>query len=106
MPNSKKFIIDFDSTFTQVEALDVLGEISLKNDPKRAQKIQAIKNITDLGMEGSLNFRESLERRLDILEASKPQISELISELKTKVSKSFQRNKEFFEENVYPHFNK
>ncbi|MCS4432988.1 phosphoglycerate dehydrogenase [Aquiflexum gelatinilyticum] len=100
MPSSKKFIIDFDSTFTQVEALDVLGEISLKNDPKRAEKIQAIKNITDLGMEGSLNFRESLERRLDILEASKPQISELISELKTKVSKSFQRNKEFFEENA------
>lgn len=100
MPNSKKFIIDFDSTFTQVEALDVLGEISLKNDPKRAEKIKAIKDITDLGMEGSLNFRESLERRLDILEASKPQISELISELKTKVSKSFQRNKEFFEENA------
>ena len=100
MPNSKKFIIDFDSTFTQVEALDVLGEISLKNDPKRAEKIQAIKDITDLGMEGSLNFRESLERRLDILEASKPQISELITELKTKVSKSFQRNKEFFEENA------
>ncbi|MCL6258817.1 phosphoglycerate dehydrogenase [Aquiflexum sp. TKW24L] len=100
MPNNKKFIIDFDSTFTQVEALDVLGEISLKNDPKRAEKIQAIKDITDLGMEGSLNFRESLERRLDILEASKPQISELITELKTKVSKSFQRNKEFFEENA------
>lgn len=100
MPHNKKFIIDFDSTFTQVEALDVLGEISLKNDPKRAEKIQAIKNITDLGMEGSLNFRESLERRLDILEASKPQISELIAELKTKVSKSFQRNKEFFEENA------
>ncbi|MCH6233702.1 phosphoglycerate dehydrogenase [Cognataquiflexum rubidum] len=100
MPHNKKFIIDFDSTFTQVEALDVLGEISLKNDPKRAEKIQAIKDITDLGMEGSLNFRESLERRLDILEASKPQISELITELKTKVSKSFQRNKEFFEENA------
>ncbi|WP_113924849.1 phosphoglycerate dehydrogenase [Cognataquiflexum aquatile] len=100
MPHNKKFIIDFDSTFTQVEALDVLGEISLKNDPKRDEKIQAIKNITDLGMEGSLNFRESLERRLDILEASKPQISELIAELKTKVSKSFQRNKEFFEENA------
>lgn len=100
MPNNKKFIIDFDSTFTQVEALDVLGEISLKNDPKRAEKIQSIKDITDLGMEGSLNFRESLVRRLDILEATKPQISELITELKTKVSKSFQRNKEFFEENA------
>jgi D-3-phosphoglycerate dehydrogenase / 2-oxoglutarate reductase len=100
MPSSKKFIIDFDSTFTQVEALDVLGEISLKDDPEKAEKLQAIKHITDLGMDGSLNFRESLERRLAILQASKPQIEELIVALKQKVSKSFQRNKEFLEENA------
>jgi len=100
MPSNKKFIIDFDSTFTQVEALDVLGEISLKNDPKRNEKLQAIKDITDMGMDGSLNFRESLERRLGILEASKPQISELIDTLKAKVSKSFKRNKEFFQEHA------
>lgn len=100
MPSNKKFIIDFDSTFTQVEALDVLGEISLKNDPKRNEKLQAIKDITDMGMDGSLNFRESLERRLGILEASKPQISELIDALKAKVSKSFKRNKEFLQEHA------
>jgi D-3-phosphoglycerate dehydrogenase / 2-oxoglutarate reductase len=100
MPNSKKFIIDFDSTFTQVEALDVLGEISLLKDPDRSRKLKAIKDITDMGMEGTLNFRESLERRLNILEATKPQIGELVEALKSKVSKSFQRNKEFFEENA------
>jgi D-3-phosphoglycerate dehydrogenase len=100
MPSNKKFIIDFDSTFTQVEALDVLGEISLKDDPEKAEKLQAIKHITDLGMEGSLNFRESLERRLEILQASKPQIEELVSALRQKVSKSFQRNKEFLKENA------
>lgn len=100
MPNNTKFIIDFDSTFTQVEALDVLGEISLKNDPKRDEKLKAIKDITDLGMEGSLNFRESLERRLEILEANRSQIALLIEALKEKVSKSFQRNKEFLEEHA------
>lgn len=100
MPSNKKFIIDFDSTFTQVEALDVLGEISLQNDPNKGEKLQAIKDITDKGMEGSLDFRESLEKRLEILEATKPQIVDLIVALKTKVSKSFQRNKEFFEENA------
>jgi D-3-phosphoglycerate dehydrogenase / 2-oxoglutarate reductase len=100
MPNNKKFIIDFDSTFTQVEALDVLGEISLENDPKKEEKLKAIKDITDMGMEGTLNFRESLEKRLEILEASRPQISELVQALKTKVSKSFQRNREFFKENA------
>lgn len=100
MPISTKFIIDFDSTFTQVEALDILGEISLAQDPKKSDKLKAIKDITDMGMEGTLNFRESLERRLAILEATKPQISELIVELKSKVSKSFQRNKEFLSENA------
>ncbi|WP_291780455.1 phosphoglycerate dehydrogenase, partial [Cecembia sp.] len=100
MSNNKKFIIDFDSTFTQVEALDVLGEISLKEDPEKIEKLQAIKDITDMGMDGSLNFRESLERRLGILEATKPQISELVEALKPKVSKSFKRNKEFLEEHA------
>jgi D-3-phosphoglycerate dehydrogenase / 2-oxoglutarate reductase len=100
MPLNKKFIIDFDSTFTQVEALDILGEISLKNDPKRKEKIQAIKDITDAGMEGSLTFRESLEQRIEILQATKTQISDLIEALQLKVSKSFQRNMDFLKENA------
>ncbi|SHO60163.1 phosphoglycerate dehydrogenase [Algoriphagus zhangzhouensis] len=100
MPQTKKFIIDFDSTFTQVEALDILGEISLQGDPKANEKLQAIKDITDKGMEGSLTFRESLEQRLDILQATQAQISDLIDALKQKVSKSFERNKEFLQENA------
>lgn len=100
MAVSKKFIIDFDSTFTQVEALDILGEISLKGDPQKEEKLQAIKDITDQGMEGNLTFRESLERRIDLLNATKPQINDLIASLRNKVSKSFQRNKEFFRDNA------
>ncbi|WP_026945673.1 phosphoglycerate dehydrogenase [Algoriphagus marincola] len=100
MPQTKKFIIDFDSTFTQVEALDILGEISLAGDPNSNDKLQAIKDITDRGMEGSVNFRESLEQRLDILKANRQQIGDLISALKKKVSKSFERNREFLQENA------
>jgi len=99
MSIAKKFIIDFDSTFTQVEALDILGEISLENSPDRDHKLNSIKEITDLGMEGKLTFRDSLEQRISILEAKKPQIQELIEVLKKKVSKSFYRNQEFFHEN-------
>lgn len=99
MSIAKKFIIDFDSTFTQVEALDILGEISLEHSPNRDQKLNSIKEITDLGMEGKLTFRDSLEQRISILEAKKPQIQELIEVLKNKVSKSFYRNQEFFHEN-------
>lgn len=100
MPQTKKFIIDFDSTFTQVEALDILGEISLLNDPEKAKKLQSIKDITDKGMEGSITFRESLELRLEILKASKTQITDLIAALRQKVSKSFERNKEWFQDNA------
>src|SRR5690554_3622408 len=52
MTLNKKFVIDFDSTFTQVEALDILGEISLSGDPQKEEKLQAIKDITDKGMDG------------------------------------------------------
>lgn len=100
MAITKKFIIDFDSTFTQVEALDILGEISLMGDPNKEEKLQAIKDITDQGMEGNLTFRESLERRIALLNATKPQIVALIDALRDKVSKSFQRNREFFQDNA------
>ncbi|MFC3881089.1 phosphoglycerate dehydrogenase [Algoriphagus namhaensis] len=100
MPSPKRFIIDFDSTFTRVEALDILGEISLANDPKREEKLQAIKDITDRGMGGTVTFRESLEQRLDILKANKAQIQELVGSLRNYVSKSFERNQEFLRENA------
>jgi D-3-phosphoglycerate dehydrogenase len=100
MSSSIKFIIDFDSTFTQVEALDILGEISLANHPERDIRLQAIKDITDQGMDGSLTFRESLEKRIEILQANRTQITELIAALKQKVSKSFERNREFLLENA------
>lgn len=95
--NKKYFIIDFDSTFTQVEALDVLGEISLKEDPDKVERLQKVIDITNEGMNGSFSFRESLEQRLDLLKANKRHLPELIKELKKVVSKSFKRNLEFFE---------
>jgi len=100
MSSPKKFVIDFDSTFTRVEALDILGEISLENDPEREQKLKAIKNITDQGMGGTVDFRESLEKRLEILKANKSQIADLVESLKNYVSKSFDRNREFLEDNA------
>lgn len=98
METNRHFVIDFDSTFTQVEALDVLGEISLTNNPKKDQKLQELKDLTDRGMTGTLPFRDSLQQRLDILEAHKNDLPELIERLKEKVSVSFVRNEGFFEE--------
>lgn len=100
MKSNKYFIIDFDSTFTQVETLDVLAEICLSNDPLKNEKIKKIVSITNKGMEGEISFRESLEKRLDLLTADRDHIEQTISELRDKISPSFQRNKKFFEDNA------
>ena len=65
----RNYIFDFDSTLTRVEALDVLAEITLKNNPKKDAIIQEIIDITNLGIDGEISFTESLERRIKLLEA-------------------------------------
>lgn len=90
------FIIDFDSTFTQVEALDELARISLKNHPDREEIYKKIEDLTNASMEGRLSFSESLENRVKLLQANREHLKQLISHLKKKVSTSFSRNTIFF----------
>lgn len=89
-------IIDFDSTFTRVEALDVLAEIVLEGDPRQSFVLDKIQDITNKGMDGSLDFRASLEQRLDLLQADRRDIEELAERLKGQISHSFLRNQEYF----------
>lgn len=93
------YIIDFDSTFTQVEALDELARISLENHPDRDKIYQQIEDYTNLAMEGKISFRDSLTGRVQLLNANKSHLDKLVSQLKKKVSRSFGRNKDFFKEN-------
>jgi len=90
------YIIDFDSTFTQVEALDELARISLARHPDREAIYQKIEDLTNLAMEGKLSFSESLAQRVKLLEADEEHLKQLIKHLKKKVSASFSRNAEFF----------
>jgi len=104
MKLNKYFVIDFDSTFTKVEAFDVLADISLNGHPEKDARKKQIIAITNQGMDGSISFRESLERRLNLLAPSRQHIPLLISQLKESVSESFKRNKEFFQkyaDNIY-----
>lgn len=94
------YVIDFDSTFTQVEALDELARISLKNHPSREAIYKKIEDLTNLAMEGKLSFRESLTLRVNLLQANRSHLVELVKELKTKVSSSFSRNKNFFKKHA------
>jgi D-3-phosphoglycerate dehydrogenase / 2-oxoglutarate reductase len=94
------YIIDFDSTFTQVEALDELARISLKKHPDREVIYKKIEDLTNLAMEGKLSFRESLSSRVQLLEANRNHLKQLITRLKKKVSSSFSRNKDFFKKHA------
>ena len=93
----RSYVFDFDSTLTKVEALDVLAEITLKNNPKKNEIIKEIIDITNLGIDGEISFTESLERRIKLLDANKSDLYGLINALKKQVSKSIESNKEFFE---------
>jgi len=93
----KYFILDFDSTFTKVEALDELANIALDGSPLREQIVRQIADLTNRGMDGSLSFRESLEQRLALLNANRAHLDKLIVLLKAKVSDSVKRNRIFFE---------
>ena len=94
----RNYIFDFDSTLTRVEALDVLAELTLENNPKKEEIIQEIIDITNLGIDGEISFTESLETRIKLLEANKSDLDGLVEALRKQVSKSIENNKEFFEE--------
>ncbi|RZL29331.1 MAG: phosphoserine phosphatase [Pedobacter sp.] len=94
------YIIDFDSTFTQVEALDELARISLKNHPDKEAIFQKIEDYTNLAMEGKLSFSESLAQRVKLLEADEKHLKQLVNRLKKKVSLSFSRNAAFFKKHA------
>ncbi len=90
------FILDFDSTFTQVEAMEELAAISLKNDPDKEDVIEKIKQLTDMAMDGKMPFNKSLKARIALLSAKKYHLNMLVNRLRKKVSVSFARNKSFF----------
>ncbi len=98
MDPKKHYIIDFDSTFTQVEALDELGEISLQNHENKQDLLKEISQLTNSAMGGNLSFSESLTRRLALVQGHRKHLPELVARLKTKVSDSVHRNRKFFED--------
>ena len=67
------FIFDIDSTLVRTETLEDIIEIAIndgsqyKNNNKELI-IQKVKEITDLGMDGKINFQESLTRRFETVQ--------------------------------------
>jgi D-3-phosphoglycerate dehydrogenase / 2-oxoglutarate reductase len=93
-------ILDFDSTFVRVEALDELAGIALRGAQDRAAQVKRIEEITRDGMEGKIGFGESLARRLRLFSAGREHLDELVQLLRDHVSESVMENREFFAENA------
>jgi D-3-phosphoglycerate dehydrogenase len=94
------FVVDFDSTFTTVEALDVLGEIALPQGPDGDRARAEIKALTDQAMNGEIGFGEALRRRIELLGLRREHLDLLVERLRDKVSPSIRRNRAFFERNA------
>ena len=64
-------IFDFDSTLVSVESLETILAPKLRADPERAAEIR---EITGHGMDGSLDFHESLSRRLALAAPTRDEV--------------------------------
>ncbi len=71
---SRLIVFDVDSTLLAVESLDFAVERALseaEDGPRRAARLKA---LTDQGMAGALDFRASLEQRLEIAGLTRPAV--------------------------------
>jgi D-3-phosphoglycerate dehydrogenase len=92
--NAPWFVVDFDSTFVTVEALEILAELALAGDPEAEAKQAEIRALTDRAMNGEVSFAEALRVRLSLLSFRRDHLPALVDALKARVSPSLRRNRE------------
>ncbi len=99
MQHFATIIIDFDSTLVQVESLEDLAALALADAPDRSERIEAIADLTNQAMTGTLGFDEALEQRIPLLGARREHLSALVEVLKQKYTPSLLRNAAWFRAN-------
>lgn len=94
----RNLILDFDSTLIKLEGLDELAKISFSSRPDKDLLVKKIEEITELGMNGELNFTESIQSRISLINASESDLHKLNLLLINSISDSVLLNSSFFEE--------
>ena len=92
-------IFDFDSTFIELETIEVLAEFSLKEHQNKKAITHTIKNMTNLAMSGKLSFNKALSDRISLLDLKSEHIKNTSKFLMNKISSSFSKNINFFKQN-------
>ncbi len=88
----KNIILDFDSTISSLEMLEILAEVSLRNNPSQNRILKRIQDITELGMNGEISFEESLSSRLSLLTLDQQVMEDAYEIINQSISKSFSKN--------------
>lgn len=93
-------IFDFDGTFINCETLDELARVALKGRSDAEEIQQEIADITALGMNGDIPFRESISRRLALVQLNETIVHEVTNTLMDCISPSILNRRSFFEEHA------
>ena len=92
-------IFDFDSTFIQDETLDEIAKYKSKSSNLSTKLANEIIQITNLAMDGSIEFSEALKKRIKLLNLTKSDILEISDLLKTRISPSFIKHQDKIKSN-------
>ena len=76
------FVFDFDSTLVKKETLNSILSLALKDNVK---KIEEIKRITKMAMEGFITPRESMNKRLNLTKINKTMVDCITNETKNDI---------------------
>jgi D-3-phosphoglycerate dehydrogenase len=94
----KYLILDFDSTFVQVETLDELASIALDGLPAKRVVLEKIRELTQDAMSGKISFPEALQKRIALIQANRIHVDTLVENLHKLISPSIARHQQFFRE--------
>ena len=99
MDKKIKLIIDFDSTFVKLETIEILADFALYAKSDKDKILNQIKDITNKAMIGKIPFSRALNQRIKLINPRQEHINKTIIFLKKHISKSFEKNIEFFRKN-------
>ena len=92
-------IFDFDSTFIQLETIEILAEYALEKHKDKQVIYEQIKDMTNLAMSGKLSFNKALSDRILLLDLNKNHIKKTSDFLLNKITSSFISNIDFIRKN-------
>jgi HAD superfamily phosphoserine phosphatase-like hydrolase len=93
---------DFDSTIVSKETLDDAISRALYAHPERERIVREIEKITRLGMEGKLDFTESVRRRLGVVPLTKTHLEETGAGMKDALTPGIEEVFDWLREREHP----